>query len=120
MSIKELLLTSLAEEGGEVAKDCCKALRFGLDDRFTSDPTGPPADNGPTNAERIVQELTDVLAVAELLAEMGWIGRDWDDPQMKQKKKEKVLAFIGYSQRVGNLSHSRDYQKLDKIIQSSK
>ena len=59
MTKKEYLLTCLAEECIEVAKEVHKALRFGLDD------TNPATKQ--TNAEAIRNELTDIVAVLEEL-----------------------------------------------------
>lgn len=65
MNITEHLLVCLAEEGSEVTKDATKSLRFGLQDRNVLDPAGP------TNVERLVAELNDLLAVADMLAGHG-------------------------------------------------
>ncbi len=103
MNRTEHLLTILAEEGAEVAQAATKCLRFGLDDRKTLDPTGPPGD-GPTNRERLLAEITDLIAVASMLAAegvfpaMGWI--DWT---AAERKKYKVEAYLKYSARQGTL-----------------
>lgn len=53
MNATEHLLVCLAEECGEVAKECSKALRFGLDDQVTLNPYGPRGTEGPTVREKI-------------------------------------------------------------------
>src|SRR4051812_44414709 len=90
MNETEHLLTCLLEECSEVIKDCSKSLRFGLDDRNVLDPSGP------TNRERIVAELNDLVAVVELLEERGHL-QIWESDGLKEAKKQKVLSFMEYA-----------------------
>ena len=98
MNATEHLLTCLGEEGSEISKDVSKSLRFGLDDRNVLDPTGP------TNRERLLSELNDLLGVASLLVDFGIIPPDWMDAEKQIAKKRKVRKFMGYAVKVGALS----------------
>jgi NTP pyrophosphatase (non-canonical NTP hydrolase) len=100
---EEHLIACLAEECGEVAKECMKALRFGLDDKVTRDPNGPRGTEGPTNAEKIAAELCDLFAVAEMLTDKGIIPQKWYAEKDVNNTKRKVLAYMGYAERVGAL-----------------
>lgn len=97
MNTTEHLLTCLGEEGSEISQDVSKCLRFGLSDRNVLDPTGP------TNCERLVNELNDMLGVASLLSEFGIIPANWMDPEKQIAKKRKVRKFMGYAVTVGAL-----------------
>jgi NTP pyrophosphatase (non-canonical NTP hydrolase) len=61
------LLQILAEECAEVTQRCMKALRFGLDERQPNHPL--------TNAERISEELGDLLATMDRLLEYDILSR---------------------------------------------
>jgi len=61
MTKLEYLLVCLGEECGEVQQMVGKSLRFGVDDRHQ--------DEVNTNLERLEMEITDVIAVWEMLAE---------------------------------------------------
>ena len=93
----EHLITCLGEEGAEITQDCCKALRFGLDDRNVLNPTGP------TNRERIITELNDLMAVVEDLVFWGVLPRDWEKPSVKSLKHAKIDKFLAYAKKVGAL-----------------
>ena len=55
------LLTCLAEEAGEVAKEASKVLRFGLDNAW----------NGSTPRQRLGTELMDMSVIDEELLKLG-------------------------------------------------
>jgi len=97
MNTTEHLLTCLAEEGSEVTKDATKSLRFGLDDRNVLNPTGP------TNRERLVDELNDLMAVVDLCVAHGILPENWQSPEKHQAKLEKVEKFMNYAKKVGAL-----------------
>ena len=103
MTENEHLLTVLGEEGGEVAKEVSKTLRFGLDDKLTLDPDGPRGTEGPTNREKIVNELNDLLGVARMLVARGVLPENWQSEQRQQRKIDRVTAYMRYAQRVGAL-----------------
>lgn len=56
------LLTHLAEECNEVAKQCMKAVRFGLDNAY---PKG-----AETNAQKIMRELQDVALAGQRVRDL--------------------------------------------------
>lgn len=99
----EHLLACLAEECGEVAKECHKAQRFGLDDQVTLDPEGPRGLEGPTNREKIIMELNDLLGVVDMMVAEGVLPSNWECPQRRQRKGVKVERFMKYAERVGAL-----------------
>ena len=97
MNHVEHLLTCLGEEGCEVAQDVAKSLRFGLSDRNVLNFTGP------TNRERLINELNDLEAVADMLAAFDIIPLDWRDAKKQAAKKLKVMDFMDYAKKVGAL-----------------
>lgn len=110
MNTTEHLLTCLSEECVEVAKECGKALRFGLDDKVTLDPNGPRGTEGPTNAEKIAEEIIDLFAVYQMcvakgiLPEFGLSTTHVDVISRVAKKQRKVESYMGYARKVGALA----------------
>lgn len=112
MNDKEHLLVCAAEEGIEIAdeaarvaselsKVACKGLRFGLDDRNVLDPTGP------TNRERLIDEMNDLMGVADLMVEAGILPAYWMDRAKIEAKKAKVRKFMKYAEGAGALEVAR-------------
>lgn len=97
MTAVEHLLTCLGEECAEVAQDVAKSLRFGLDDRNVLNPSGP------TNRERIIKELNDLLACADLLVDFGVLPANWQSADEQVLKKRKVAKFMNYAKEIGAL-----------------
>ena len=121
MNRKEHLLTILAEEGSEVAQACSKALRFGIKDQLTLDPTGPVGTTGPTNQERIRDEFIDLVAVYEMGVKEGilidadiTINDEFYDAA--EKKKEKVESFLLYSDKKGTLTKHKSSFEVEELI----
>ena len=104
MDYIEHLLTICAEECCEVSKEIHKALRFGLDDQVTLDPHGPRGTTGPTNRDKIVEELNDLMGVVKMLVECSALPGDWQDTGRQDRKIEKVLAYMDYARKVGTLT----------------
>lgn len=100
MNRSEHLLTCLSEECVEVSKDIHKALRFGLDDRNVLDPTGP------TNRERIIQELNDLAAVLMMCQKEGILPEQFRDEEAMEAKRLKVEKFIQYAKEKGAFQES--------------
>lgn len=92
LSETEHLLTCLAEECSEVAHRVSKALRFGLKE---IEP-GKTADN----ATRIAAEVTDLLAIVDMLEERGVLKASREFTA----KKEKVLHCMEYANQVHALT----------------
>jgi len=101
MNKTEHLLVCLGEEFTEVAHRCSKALRFGAGD------IQPGQDL--TNAERIVQEFNEALAVIELLQENGVLP-SWHilDRDAIGAKKIKIAKFMSYAETRGALQTEQD------------
>ena len=86
----EHLLTILAEECAEVAKETSKAIRFGMNEVMPGQPL--------TNRERVLKELQDLWAAVEML-DLQQVDREAID-----RKKEKVLKYMEYSRQCGTLA----------------
>src|SRR6185503_16450154 len=101
MNLQEHLLTCAAEESSEITKEACKMLRFGCDDR---DPSNP---EGPTNTERFITEVNQLIAICEMLVDDGTIpAGSFDDAKAQDivnKKKAKIAEFLKYSKQKGTL-----------------
>ncbi len=94
MNRTEILLAILAEECNETGQRACKALRFTL----------PEVQTGQelTNAQRIVYEFNDIVAVMEMLKEEGHLEKVIDREAI-EKKKLRVEEYIQHSINVGAL-----------------
>lgn len=101
MNRKEHLLTLLAEECIEIAKETSKALRFGVDDRY-------PIDSDENNAESIVKEFYDLNAVMDLLYEEEPLIKaaftKYNLSEAVKAKQEKIEKYLLYSKEKGLLN----------------
>lgn len=95
MNRKEYLLECLSEECNEVGQRVSKALRFGLSEIQD----GQPFDN----AERIVHELKDLLAVATILQSEGLLSSVRVSPEEVGAKLTRIEKFMAISRREGTL-----------------
>lgn len=98
MTKQEHLLVCLSEECAEIQQAVSKALRFGLKDGY------PGTER--TNAGDISHELSDLMAIAELLTECGAIPHHQTIYQAIaeiQKKKEKIAIFLKYAEKCGTV-----------------
>lgn len=113
MNIEEHLMTCTVEEAVEISEEIStalrniakvgsKCLRFGLDDRNVLEPTGP------TNRERLVGELNDLLALTEMMVEKGMLPRCWLDRAQVEAKKTKVRKFMRHAKTCGALDATDD------------
>jgi len=82
------------EECAEVQQAASKALRFGLNDKYTGCDT--PAD-------AIARECTDLIAVIEMLESEGVI-KTFRLFQPIQEKKAKVEKYMKYAEERGTLT----------------
>lgn len=89
-----MLLLILNEECLEVGKEVTKSLRFGLDDW---EPGKSPTD---TNRRLLTEELTDLIAVAQMLLEDDHID-NYNVLEDIQNKKDKVEHYLIYSKNKG-------------------
>lgn len=95
MNRKEMLLTILAEECVETAQRVSKAIRF------TPEEIQPGQELN--NAQRIVHEFNDILAVMEMLVKEGVFDKVIDREAI-EKKKEKVEKYLHFSYSLGALN----------------
>lgn len=93
MNAQEHLLACLNEECCEVGQIVDKALRFGLNDRNVLNPTGP------TNRERLIEELNDMVGVIQKLEEAKILPRNWQSIARVKAKKMKVEKFMNYARK---------------------
>jgi len=97
MTLDEHLLTCLGEEGCEVSQAVSKSLRFGLPDVNVLKP------NGPSNRERIVEELNDLMALVEICVYRGLLPEDWKNREAREEKKAKVMRYTELGRKNGVL-----------------
>jgi len=86
------LLVTLSEECAEVSQRCTKALRFGLNET--------QLEHTEDNALRLENELSDLLAIMDLLILEGHI----NDPNTFSKKVAKQERFEKYLERSKEMS----------------
>lgn len=93
MTRLEHLLTILSEECAETAQRASKAIRFGLDE------IQPGQDR--TNAERLMEEYADLVAVVLMVNRMAKLPAITDE--QLEAKRMKVEQFLTYSEACGTL-----------------
>jgi hypothetical protein len=93
----EYLLTCFGEECAEAAQRASKASRFGVRE------IQPGQDL--TNAERLIREHLEAVAVVEMLQEAGAlpIYGEMARQALIDAKKAKVIEFMRYSAKLGTL-----------------
>lgn len=94
MRFHEHLLVGFGEEANEVGQRVAKALRFGTEETQPDQPAGD-------NAERIVSEYLDLVAMFELLVDAGLV-QEWSEAEQhkhKQAKKERFFEMLKISER---------------------
>lgn len=96
MTENEHLLLCLAEECDEVGQRVMKALRFGLNEIQPGQPF--------MNSERIVQELQDLISVADILCNRGVLADAYPMPETIAAKTAKIAKFMAIARREGTLS----------------
>lgn len=96
MTQEQYLLGKLAEEALEVAKEALKGQQFGLDE------INPESNH--SNREDTHKELDDLLAIIEMLCELGF---DYIPSEERvAAKKIKVLKFLEKSISLGKVQPS--------------
>ncbi len=94
MNRVELLLTLLSEECGETAQRASKAIRFTLEEVQEGQEL--------TNAQRIIYEFNDIVAVMDVLVEEGYLDKVIDQDAILLKR-EKIKKYLKYSESLGTL-----------------
>ena len=97
MSLADYLLSHLAQECCEVAIRCTKAQMFGLSE--------VQPEQSYTNAERVLHELADVVAILTVMQEKGILSEltQAEKAQRVDAKREKALNFRDYSRELERL-----------------
>ena len=84
MNLEQYLLCKLSEESSEIGQIAMKTQQFGVHEVCPDQPY--------TNAERIHQEIDDLIAVVDLLNE---IGLDYNRSEDRiENKKVKMLKYL--------------------------
>lgn len=96
MDREQYLLTIASEECNEVGQRCSKAIRFGLKE--------VQQGHDLNNAERIVHEFNDLVAVIQVLAEEGYIDKEFINNQLIEKKKENIEKWYMYAKSQGTIT----------------
>lgn len=95
MNETEHLLVCLSEECDEVGQRAAKALRFSLGE--------VQPGQGLTNAERIVEELHDLISVATILWMRGVIPDPLPSDVQVSTKADKIERFMALARSSGAL-----------------
>jgi hypothetical protein len=92
MTRTQYLLTVLAEEAAEVAKEAIKAARFGIDDAHPR--------TGETNRQRLTAEFNDLVAVMEMVKSDLGLKDLYHGPAIATKQA-RVQTYMEYSKERG-------------------
>lgn len=95
MNKSDYLLTLIEEEALEIAHQCTKARRFGLNQIQEEQPY--------TNAHRIEREINDLRGVLELFHNEQPLFRISPDRAQIEKHKQNVLMYMEFSRKCGTL-----------------
>jgi hypothetical protein len=90
VSRKVYFLLLIIEECAEIIHRTCKAVRFGLDERWK------PEDG--TNRQLLEGELVDLRAVLDLNVAEGNLSSFNSDPMRVLEKQDRVRHFLKYSE----------------------
>lgn len=90
MTEEQLLLTIVSEECNETGQRASKAIRFGLQE--------VQAGQTLNNAERLLYEFNDLVAVMEILFDTRI--EKLLDPAMINQKKDKVEEYMELSREL--------------------
>jgi len=90
MNREEYLLDCLSEECAELSQVASKSMRFGLENIV------PKSEEKKHNSDDLITEYLQIVAVVEMLQEMGVLPSiDYRKAaNIKKKKKEKVEFFM--------------------------
>lgn len=109
----EYLLVSFMEEAAEIQQATSKLLRFGPNDRY-------PNDSAKTTLDKLQDEVTDLIALAEMLEERGVPVRRMDMSMVHgiEAKKKKVAGYMVYARAKGTLGND-DKNVTDELRQAA-
>lgn len=111
MTKDEHYLTIFAEECAETAKQISKMLRFSGNDHEPG--------HKANNAQRVVEEFKDIVAMAELCRKRGLFSRPLYPTDMEVTAKEaKVERFLLRSAEMGALQSPTDENPLTAAIKA--
>jgi len=96
MNKREYLLTCLAEECDEVGQRISKANRFSLEEIQSGQDLN--------NADRIAEELKDLISVAVICFENGYLPTFLPDNDTIAKKLDRIRSYAEISKGAGTLS----------------
>jgi NTP pyrophosphatase (non-canonical NTP hydrolase) len=96
MNRLEYLLTCLAEECSELAIECSKSKRFGLDSYGENDTVALRY----SNSENLVKNFVDVYAIIKMLDQEGYINSNFTAFQVAAKI-DKVNKYYNISKQLG-------------------
>lgn len=91
----DYLLTQLASECSEVAHRVSKMLQFGLTE------TQPGQDLN--NTTRLIDEMNDLVGVAQMLVTAGVLPADWMNRDAQARKVLRVIKYSKYAEQQGRL-----------------
>ena len=85
------------EECDELSQRASKALRFTLEEIQSGQDL--------TNAQRLLYEFNDLMAIMYMLADKGLISKPLIDPDMVEQKTLKVQKYLEYSRQLGTVKN---------------
>lgn len=96
-SIRQFYLLKLAEECSEIAQQAAKQMQFGRN--AVSPSTGKVYDN----AKLLRGEVNDLLAVLDVLMDLGELPEISPEELLaaKNKKRNRIMEYLQHSQELG-------------------
>lgn len=94
MNKQQYLLIKLAEEASEVAQIALKTAQFGLHETYPGQPK--------SNIDRVLAEVTDLLAILEMLDVELELKISIDREEV-EKKMTKVRKYLAISRELGEV-----------------
>ncbi len=107
MTRTQMLLTILMEECAETSQRASKGIRFTLEE------IQPKQKEQLTNAQRLIQEFNDIVAMMEMLQEDGAIDKVIDRTAIA-KKKAQVEKWMKHSVKMGTVERDVKPVKINK------
>jgi hypothetical protein len=95
MTRTEMLTAQFIEELSEIIKEVAKLQRFG--------PTEVMAGQPFTNAQRVCNEMNDMMALWYMMAQAGIVPGDFEDTAKQLTKMNRVEEYLKFSEQCGTL-----------------